>query len=272
MRHLWFLLLISIVLTAPVFAYDDLLDFGTHSSGLAESDIAMPSPGMSITANPAFFFPEQRLSTSFHYCNHYGIAGLNSNLANIRYSSRGFGLGFEYAGFGSSGKYMESEFALAAGGRIYRRFQLGLALKLLQLDIGEYKGYARQTSINLATGYCGETFGAAAVVSDLRLSAKNIGEDELEKLYLVAISYRIEKLTGLHLCYAVRGPNRWVSIGQSIDLSRMVSVQLGIKSDPVVPAFGLSIGKDYFEIEYSYRYHSVLGGTHRAGLVINYNP
>ncbi|MBD3233942.1 MAG: hypothetical protein GF315_09500 [candidate division Zixibacteria bacterium] len=262
------LILISLVFTSTS-AYNDKPDFGVISSVFSGADIAMPSEGSGLLINPGYPLTEHSYNLSCNYTNHYNIAGLNSNSITSRLSIGRYVLGAEYAGFGKNNLYGENNFRISGGVRLHKHFYAGLMYEYLSLDIGSYTNYASFGSIGFSGGYNNGTLGIAASVSGIKLNSKNIGDEEINKLYLGGLSYRIANLSTLYLCFGSHSPGEWLGLGQSISLNQIVSIHLGLRSKPTTPAMGISLSQGFIRIGYSYRYHPVLGDTHQAGLILN---
>ncbi len=270
MRLIITILILIYSFPASIKAYNDKPDFGVISSVFSGADIANPSEGAGLLINPGYPLMEHVYSVSCNYTNHYNITGLNSNLVTARLSIGRYAFGAEYAGFGKKNLYGENNFRISGGARFYKHMYAGVIYQYLSLDIGTYTNYASFGSIGFSGGYDNGTLGIAASVSGIKLSSKNIGEGEIDRLYLAGLSYRIANLSTLYLCFGSHAPGEWLGLGQSISLNRLVSIHLGLRSKPTTPAMGISLSQGFIRIGYSYRYHPVLGDTHQAGLIFNF--
>gem|GEM_PF-5147172 len=259
--------LLLVFLPLTVYAYNDRSDFGTTSDALAGADVADPSFGAGLSLNPVVNSSEYRLTASFHYMNIYGIPGLNSNLMTIRYYPGKLSFGLEYGFFGKSELYSENNFRFSAS-YLGRDYYLGLILSRLSLNIGDISDYGNYSSLGFSWGYRKDSYGIGAVVNGFNIGSKNIGVSEVRRLYSVGLYYKVREFTSLFVGFYLNGSDGSVSIGQSFILNKLISLQIGLKSNPTTPSFGVLIREGIFGIAYSYSYHTTLGDTHQLGLTV----
>jgi len=265
------LVLVLLLISASSNAYNDRLEFGTISAGLAGADAACPSAGSGLRLYPAFPFSKYSLSVGLHHSAIYNIPGLNSNLATIRFSKNRHSLGMEYSRLGKNDLYIEENIRLGMGFP-FKKFYFGILVDRLTIDISNFTNYGNYTSAGFSGGFYTGAFGVSGSLSGLKLGSKNIGNDEIHKLYLFGLYYKIKDYSAFYSTFGSHSSGEWLSIGQSFFLGELLTMQVGLKSEPVSPAFGMSVMKGSLTIGYSYLYHPNLGDTHQAGLIINMNP
>ncbi|MCP4633999.1 MAG: hypothetical protein GY855_13825 [candidate division Zixibacteria bacterium] len=262
-----FAIFLCLFFIAESSGYDDRLDFGAVSSSLGGADIAVPSGSSSLLLNSGFLKYHHKFYVNFHFSNPFGIPGLNSQSATFRYSSIKFLAGVEYSNFGKKDLYAENNYRIAFGYSLPQDLYIGALLDYLSIDIGDEIRYAGSSSIGFSGGFYNGIIGAAGSVSGLSINSRNMNDSDLNPLYLIGISYGFSKMTTMYSSFGYRNSVEWLSIGQKFIINEILTINAGLKSNPVTPSFGFVIYKKYVGLCYSYKYHSILGDSHQAAIV-----
>jgi hypothetical protein len=195
-------------------------------------------------------------------------------LKELKYNSLGYGqglgnwgiLGIGWQGFGGN-LYKEEILTFSCASSHFKRVPLGLNLRYLKLKI-EGAGQAETWGIDLgALWHLGEK-------TKLGFLARNINSPEIA-------GEPIGKKTSFGLAFSPfkklilavdlneeEGQSSWLSFGEELQIASHFFLRAGVQTNPSRLAGGFGIKFKFFQVDYAYFSHTVLGATHQFSLTL----
>lgn len=273
----WLLaLLFILLLPLPGHTAFQFLDTGARPVAMGGAFCAVADDAHGPHYNPAGMAWIHGRKAAISYCQFFRLADLALHEVSFVQPTSWGVLGLAARRFGGD-LYREMSVDLSFAHPLSEGVSVGISMRGLQLAIS---GYGSDETLSLDLGLL------AAMTSRLRwgLSVRNLnngslgrGKEEMPQVLMVGFAFRphsrlllsadlledisdcsLEKLAG---AYPIE-----LRLGQESSLWDPLTIRLGLQSSPTRFSVGLGLRAGPFHLNYAYRSHQFLDGTHYVSL------
>lgn len=179
-----------------------------------------------------------------------------------------FSIGGGVTQLSGSDYYWERSYLIAAAVSLLCRLRAGLSVNHLRLEYADGYDGISLTSLSLGAFWTAqEKLAFGAVARNLNRPHYGSGSQSLPLTGELAVSYVFSGAFSFHLTQHLEEKVRdRVFIGQQMNLTKELTLYLGLATEPTEVGGGFSLGIGGFMFDYGFRDNVYLGGTHRFGL------
>jgi hypothetical protein len=260
------LLLCSLMSSATLAAFDQPVPSPELTAAAEIRLFNLPTPsGMLIC--PAILEGGTGVAMSFSGMRLYSLQELDSYLASASYSTSSVVAGVSYHLLGQSDFYMESTIGVHTSIQFLRRFAFGVTAEYNRIDMpDDYESIGAVSTALGAAAEISELFRVYATVSN-PLEPKLSHSSRIHQQVRVSISISGNQNTELAIGVVDRkGYATRYQIAESYRIADHLTIIGGMMTAPFLPSAGFRVSSGRFALNYAYRYHSDLGGTHLWGI------
>jgi len=274
----WHLVLLFILLFPhSVHGAFEFLDVGARPAAMGGAFCAVADDAHALHYNAAGMGQLQGRRASVSTCQYFGLAGPSMHNISLLQSASWGVLGLEVQRFGQD-LYRETALGLSFGRSLLEALSLGISLRGLQLAIS---GYGSAQTFGLDLGFLAAMtprFRWGVWVYNLNNGRLGRSRQEMPQVFIMGFAYRpdsklllsadllldiadcsVEKLA--RGAYPVE-----LRLGQESRLWNPVALRLGLQTRPTRFSAGLGLEAGHLSLDYAYRSHQFLGGTHYVSL------
>ena len=252
--------------STTIHAAFEFQPIGAHTAGVGDVGVALAEGAGGVFWNPAAVAWGKRVSLFGTYDRPFGMVELGMQALSVGIKRGRHGIGARYTGFGFS-LYREHIFGLGYGMRISQRVGLGVAVRVLQVmvaglsprqwvvfDLGLRVHLRQDVYLGIVSWNTGGTRPSVLGQG----GSIGLGVDVLPKTTVVVdVQKEANFSTGAGFGFVFRVRPELV-------------LRTGVGSRPVRLSVGFGLKKGILAIDYAAVWHTVLGITHRASVIIGY--
>jgi hypothetical protein len=200
------------------------------------------------------------------YQNQYELSELNKLYAAAGYRYRGIFCGIGLSQFGKKDYYIDRLMRGVVGFK-YRRFALGFIIDGKSVEFGRELGTYRTSAFGIGGGVNFNHGYLSIIINNInkpKLSEKATAKNSIYEIRGEILGISKFSLTGRIALEENEKPQ--VSIGQYIRIAGQYALYWGLADNPVTYGGGAELNYHGMIINYSTRYHPVLGFSHNISI------
>lgn len=266
------LLIILILSTSTIFAYDFIHPFGGRAAAMGGSSVA--SQGLwALQNNPAGMANLDKISLGLYYENRWMLPETAYKCGAFALPTKFGTLGLSFNQFGSS-KYNENKIGLAYAKDFGRYLQIGLQLDYLLLKIGN--DYGKFNAVTFELGIQSHitdklTLGTY-IFNPVNFSfEQTLNHEKLPIVMRFGLAYQFTK-DFIGQCEIEKDTEReGVSLrgGLEYEAVKNLYIRAGVQTNPGILSFGLGYGIRFAQINVAAQLHNELGASIQIGMIFS---
>jgi hypothetical protein len=259
------------LIAIPLFAAFESPLTEASITGTAESSVASRQIYASYLRNPAISSQVNHAHFSLFFTQPYGMPDLRTGsfITHFRLKKYGFGLSTVLLG---NEIYRETQVIGNLSRSFYNeQFSFGLNIRWYNLQVDGYG------SMNVAGVDAGIQYQLHNGIL-MGFALRNVNQpgiagqaEQLPSIIQLGMSFQLTNRVDTYLSVQ---KDSWyplsVRFGVSMLINSYFQFQTGFNSSPSVPSMGMSLNRHWISVQYGFRYHFDLGGTHVWGLSFEY--
>lgn len=242
----------------------DMRSIGTGGNGVIQTPFI----------NPAVLPIRKERSCYFHYYNPYGLQELGTVSGSFHYPNRWLSAGVQFSSFGYEA-YRKTMFRLVSGKQLGERWSLGIGVQYVTLQTELYDEQQSRLSTDIGVLFTASDHWQMGVAV-LHAPSVSLGDKAADSKQLTPFSFHtgfgwkiIDPMTLLGSVIATK-ENIRVETGIEYTLFDAFFIRAGIRTDPLLPSFGLGYTYSLFTIDVAAVSHPVLGMQTGIGLTLSF--
>lgn len=265
-------LLLSLIFTINAHAAFEYTTNDALLNGLSNSVITTREYFAAFMINPSVSASIEDSNLGVMYFKPYNLAELNSGSIIANFKFKNFGAGFSFSTFGNS-IYRENQLTLNLARALFgEKMSAGINIHWNSINVKSYPnlnalgadvGLQYQITPHVHTGFS---------IRNINQPSLNGNREELPLVTSWGASFQIEERI---IAYIAVQKDSWFApnllFGIRFKAGNMLSIQTGFNTYPSTPSIGLQLKKNWIAIQYAFKYHFDLGGTHFWGVSFSRN-
>ena len=266
------LLIILILSTSNIFAYDIIHPIGGRAAAMGGSSVA--SQGLwAMQNNPAGMANLDKISLGLYYENRWMLPETAYKCGAFALPTQFGTLGLSFNQFGSS-KYNENKFGLAYAKDFGRYLQIGLQLDYLLLKIGN--DYGKYNAVTFELGIQSHvtdklTLGTY-IFNPVNFSfEQTLNHEKLPIVFRFGMAYQFTK-DFVGQCEIEKNTDlEGVSLraGLEYEAVKNLYIRAGVQTNPGILSFGVGYGIRFAQINVAAQLHNELGASVQIGMIFS---
>ena len=239
---------------------------GAHTAGAGDVGVALATGAAGAFWNPAAVAWGKRLSAFAAYDRPYGMAELTTQALSAGIRIGRHGLGMRYMGFGFS-LYKERVFGAVCGLRVSGQASVGLGVRVLQISAAGMPttqwtvfdlGLRWRLREGVFLGAVARNAGGKDASVLGQGGAVGVGVDVMPQVVVVA---DVQKEANFPV---------GAGIGMLYRVHPQLVIRTGMGTRPERLSAGFGVRQNGLAVDYAAMWHTVLGITHRASVIVAY--
>lgn len=266
------LLIILILSTSVLFAYDLIHPLGGRAAAMGGSSVA--SQGLwALQNNPAGMANLERISLGLYYENRWMLPETAYKCGAFALPTKFGCLGLSFNQFGSW-KYNENKFGLAYAKDFGRYLQIGMQLDYLMLKIGNDYGTfnAFTFELGLQSQVTDKLTLGTYIFNPVNFSfEQTLNHEKLPIVMRFGLAYKFTK-DFIGQCEIEKNTEKeGVSLrgGLEYEAFKQFYIRAGVQTNPGILSFGLGYTIRFAQINVAAQLHNELGASVQIGMIFN---
>lgn len=266
------LLIVIILSTSTLFAYDLIHPIGGRAAAMGGSSVA--SQGLlAMQNNPAGMANLEKISLGLYYENRWLLPETAYKCGAFALPTKFGTLGLSFNQFGSS-KYNENKLGLAYAKDFGRYLQIGLQLDYLMLKIGnDYGKFSALTfELGIQSHVTDKLTLGTYVFNPVSFSfEQTLNHEKLPIVMRFGLAYQFTK-DFVGQCEIEKDTERdGVSLrgGLEYEAIRNFYIRAGVQTNPGILSFGLGYAISFAQINVAAQLHNELGASVQIGMIFS---
>lgn len=266
------LLIVIILSTSTLFAYDLIHPIGGRATAMGGSSVA--SQGLwAMQNNPAGMANLEKISLGLYYENLWLLPETAYKCGAFALPTKFGTLGLSFNQFGSS-KYNENKLGLAYAKDFGRYLQIGLQLDYLMLKIGnDYGKFSALTfELGIQSHVTDKLTLGTYVFNPVSFSfEQTLNHEKLPIVMRFGLAYQFTK-DFVGQCEIEKDTERdGVSLrgGLEYEAIRNFYIRAGVQTNPGIFSFGLGYAISFAQINVAAQLHNELGASVQIGMIFS---